>query len=55
MKKQKGAVLIEVLVGLFITAIVFIGVYTTISVSLVNTKYLQQAREEQQPFAGRIY
>ena len=45
MKKQKGAVLIEVLVGLFITAIVFIGVYTTISVSLVNTKYLQQARE----------
>lgn len=45
MKKEKGAVLIEVLVGLFITAIVFIGVYTTISVSLVNTKYLQQARE----------
>ena len=45
MKEKKGAVLIEVLVGLFITAIVFVGVYTTISVSLVNTKYLQQARE----------
>ncbi len=45
MREKKGAVLIEVLIGLFITAIVFIGVYTTISVSLVNTKYLQQARE----------
>lgn len=45
MREKKGAVLIEVLVGLFITAIVFVGVYTTISVSLVNTKYLQQARE----------
>ncbi len=44
-RKEKGAVLIEVLVGLFITSLVFIGVYTTISVSLVNTKYLQQARE----------
>ena len=38
MREKKGAVLIEVLVGLFITAIVFVGVYTTISVSLVNTK-----------------
>ncbi len=44
-REEKGAVLVEVLVGLFITAIVFIGVYTTISVSLINTKYLQQARE----------
>lgn len=45
MKEQKkGAVLIEVLVGLFITSLVFIGVYTTISVSLINTRYLQQAR-----------
>ena len=34
--KRKGAVLIEVLVALFITGIVFIGVYTTISVSLIN-------------------
>ena len=42
---NKGAVLIEVLVGLFITSLVFIGVYTTISVSLVNTRYLQQARQ----------
>ena len=46
MKQQnKGAVLIEVLVGLFITSLVFIGVYTTISVSLINTRYLQQARQ----------
>ena len=44
-KRKQGAVLIEVLVALFITAVVFIGVYTTISVSLVNTRYLQQARE----------
>ena len=43
--RKQGAILIEVLVALFITAIVFIGVYTTISVSLVNTRYLQQARE----------
>ena len=43
--RKQGAVLIEVLVALFITAVVFIGVYTTISVSLVNTRYLQQARE----------
>ncbi len=43
--RKQGAVLIEVLVALFITAIVFIGVYTTITVSLVNTRYLQQARE----------
>ncbi len=43
--KRKGAVLIEVLVALFITAIVFVGVYTTISVSLINTKYLKQARQ----------
>lgn len=42
---NKGAVLIEVLVGLFITSLVFIGAYTTISVSLVNTRYLQQARQ----------
>ena len=42
---NKGAVLIEVLVGLFITSLVFIGVYTTISVSLINTRYLQQARQ----------
>lgn len=42
---NKGTVLIEVLVGLFITSLVFIGVYTTISVSLVNTRYLQQARQ----------
>ena len=45
MKKEKGSVLIEVLVGLFITAIVFVGVYTTISITLVNTKYQEQARE----------
>ena len=44
-RDNKGAVLIEVLVGLFITSLVFIGVYTTISVSLINTKYLQQARQ----------
>lgn len=44
-RDNKGAVLIEVLVGLFITSLVFIGVYTTISVSLVNTRYLQQARQ----------
>lgn len=43
--KQQGAVLIEVLVGLFITSLVFIGVYTTISISLINTRYLQQARQ----------
>ena len=44
-RDNKGAVLIEVLVGLFITSFVFIGVYTTISVSLINTRYLQQARQ----------
>ena len=44
-KNKSGAVLIEVLVSLFITAMVFVTVYTTISVSLVNTRYLQQARE----------
>ena len=44
-KNKRGAVLIEVLVSLFITAMVFVTVYTTISVSLVNTRYLQQARE----------
>lgn len=44
-RDNKGAVLIEVLVGLFITSLVFIGVYTTISVSLVNTRYLQKARQ----------
>jgi len=44
-RDNKGAVLIEVLVGLFITSLVFIGVYTTISVSLINTRYLQQARQ----------
>lgn len=44
-RDNKGAVLVEVLVGLFITSLVFIGVYTTISVSLVNTRYLQQARQ----------
>lgn len=44
-KRKQGAVLIEVLVALFITAVVFIGVYTAISVSLINTRYLQQARE----------
>lgn len=44
-RDNKGAVLIEVLVGLFITSLVFIGVYTTISISLVNTRYLQQARQ----------
>ena len=44
-KRSNGAVLIEVLIGLFITAIVFVAVYTTISVSLINTRYLQQARE----------
>lgn len=43
--RKQGAVLIEVLVALFITAVVFVGVYTTISVSLINTRYLQQARE----------
>ena len=44
-RDNKGAVLIEVLVGLFITSLVFIGVYTTISVSLINPRYLQQARQ----------
>lgn len=44
-RAKKGAVLIEVLVALFITSIVFIAVYTTISVSLVNTRYLQQVRK----------
>lgn len=44
-RDNKGAVLIEVLVGLFITSLVFVGVYTTISVSLINTRYLQQARQ----------
>lgn len=43
--RKQGTVLIEVLIALFITAVVFIGVYTTISVSLINTRYLQQARE----------
>ena len=43
--RKKGAVLIEVLVALFITAVVFVAVYATISVSLVNTRYLQQVRE----------
>ncbi len=43
--RKQGAILVEVLVALFITAIVFIGVYTTITVSLINTRYLQQARE----------
>ena len=33
-RDNKGAVLIEVLVGLFITSLVFIGVYTTISASV---------------------
>lgn len=42
---RKGAVLIEVLVALFITAVVFVAVYTTISISLVNTRYLQQVRK----------
>lgn len=44
-ENEKGAVLIEVMVSLFITAMVFIAVYTTISVSLVNTRYLQQTKE----------
>lgn len=51
--KRKGAVLIEVLVALFITGIVFIGVYTTISVSLINTKYLKQARQTSE-FATQV-
>ena len=42
---KKGAVLIEVLVALFITSVVFITVYTTISISLINMNYLKQARE----------
>lgn len=42
---KKGAVLIEVLIALFITSVVFITVYTTIGISLVNTNYLKQARE----------
>lgn len=50
---RKGAVLIEVLVALFITAIVFIAVYTTISISLVNTHYLQQVRKTAD-FASQI-
>lgn len=50
---RKGAVLIEVLVALFITAIVFIAVYTTISISLVNTRYLQQVRKTAD-FASQI-
>lgn len=45
MKREKGAVLIEVMVALFITAVVFISVYTTISISLINSNYLKQARE----------
>lgn len=53
MNKNKGAVLIEVLVALFITAVVFVGVYTTISISLINTKYLKQARETSE-FATQI-
>ena len=44
-KYEKGAVLIEVMVSLFITAMVFVAVYTTISISLVNTRYLQQTKE----------
>lgn len=42
---KKGAVLVEVLIALFITSVVFITVYTAISISLVNTNYLKQARE----------
>lgn len=44
MKRKKGAVLIEVLVALFITAVVFISVYTTVGVALINTRYLKQVR-----------
>ena len=51
--RKQGAVLVEVLVALFITAIVFIAVYTTITVSLINTRYLQQARETSS-FASQI-
>ncbi len=51
--RKQGAILVEVLVALFITAIVFIGVYTTITVSLINTRYLQQARETSS-FASQI-
>ena len=51
--RKQGAILVEVLVALFITAIVFIAVYTTITVSLTNTRYLQQARETSS-FASQI-
>lgn len=44
MKQRKGAVLVEVLVALFITAFVFVAVYTTIGVALINTRYLKQVR-----------
>ena len=54
MYKKKGAVLIEVLVALFITAVVFIAVYTTISICLVNTKYLQQIRKTSD-FSSQLY
>ena len=42
---KKGAVLIEVLIALFITSVVFITVYTTIGISLINTNYLKEARK----------
>ena len=54
MYRKKGAVLIEVLVALFITAVVFIAVYTTISICLVNTKYLQQIRKTSD-FSSQLY
>lgn len=54
MYRKKGAVLIEVLVALFITAVVFIAVYTTISICLVNTRYLQQIRKTSD-FSSQLY
>lgn len=54
MYRKKCAVLIEVLVALFITAVVFIAVYTTISICLVNTKYLQQIRKTSD-FSSQLY
>lgn len=54
MYRKKGAVLIEVLVALFITTVVFIAVYTTISICLVNTKYLQQIRKTSD-FSSQLY
>ena len=54
MYRKKGAVLIEVLVALFITAVVFIAVYTTISICLINTKYLQQIRKTSD-FSSQLY